>query len=354
MKLREILRALGRACVRVAVTATLAAAWPAHAQIRLAFVVNQDHYTISAADLAQTAAYASEALKAATGKTYAYKGAVWGHYGALDPHAILRQYVLGHVQDPADYVVIFTKHLQAVQAGGFALDPFGNNVDTLKQQLASTTGYCNPAGSPYRPPGVVYGAVADWHHILGGCGYELQGLNWVHVSGQSYGGQCRNTPGLTCVFKYGEWQCPNLLSDPEMLPLIADRRRFTAQSVDHELLHNFGWHGNADHACPAGTPPAVAAQSAFNMCGSTVVALKAAGQRCVVHKRPMGTLCTHKNQCLNSYCYEFGPSPIEYQCSHTCATKSACASVPAKDPFCRKRRLDIPATDLSCYYQWKP
>jgi hypothetical protein len=292
-------------------------------------------------------------LKAATGRGYVYKGAVFGHYGALDPGAIFEQYVLTHVADPADYVVIFTKHTQALEAGGVSLPAFGRSVDELRTQLTSLPGYCNPAGSPYLPPGVVYGAVVDWHHILGGCGYELQGLNRVHVSATSVDGQCRNTPGLTCVLQYGEWQCPNLLSDPDWAPLLADRRRFTAQSVNHELLHNFGFHGNDDHQCLPGTPADVIARSAFNMCGSTIVALKAAARRCVLDKRPMGTVCTHKSQCLNSYCYEFGP-PIEYQCSHTCATVAACADVPGKDPFCRLRRLDIPTTDLSCFYQPEP
>lgn len=323
------------------------------APIRLAFVVNQDHYTISTADLAQTAAYADAELKAHTGRGYIYKGAQLGHYGALDPGAIFEQYVSSHAADPADYVVIFTKHTQAVTMGGFSVPAFGRTVDQLKTQLASLPGYCNPAGSPYLPPGVVYGAALDWHHILGGCGYELQGLEWVHVSPTSFDGQCRNTPGLTCVFQYDEWQCPNLLSDPEWAPLISDRRRFTAQTINHELLHNFGFHGNNDHQCPPGTPPDVQAKSAFNMCGSTVVAFEGAGQRCVLDLRPMGTLCTHKSQCLNSYCYEFG-QPIEYQCSHTCNTKADCADVPGKDPFCRKRRLDIPTTDLSCYYQPEP
>lgn len=317
--------------------------------IRLAFVVNQDHYTISAADLAQTASFAADALNAATGRRYVYKGAVFGHYGALAPGAIFEQYVLAHAADPADYVVIFTKHTQALQAGGFSLPAFGRAVDELKTQLASLPDYCNPAGSPYLPPGVVYGAVLDWHHILGGCGYELQGLNHVHVSATSFDGQCRNTPGLTCVLQYGEWQCPNLLSDPETAPMLADRRLFTAQSINHELLHNFGFHGNNDHTCPPGTPADVVAQSAFNMCGSTVATLKTAGGRCVLDQRPMGTVCTHKSQCLNSYCYEFG-QPIEYQCSHTCATKADCADVPGQDPFCRKRRLDILSIDLSCYY----
>jgi hypothetical protein len=330
----------------VAVSLTSACVTP----VRLAFVVNQDHYTISAADLDQTAAFANDALQNATGRGYDYKGVVFGHYGALDPGTIFEQYVLAHAADPADYVVIFTKDTQAVQMGGFSLPAFGRSVDDLRTQLTSLPGYCNPAGSPYLPPGVVYGAVLDWNHILGGCGYELQGLDWVHVSNTSFDGQCRNTPGLTCVFQYDEWQCPNLLSDPGAAPQIADRRLFTAQTINHELLHNFGIRGNDDHVCPPGTPADIEARSAFNMCGSTVVTLEAAGQRCVLDQRPMGTVCTHKSQCDNSYCYEFG-QPIEYQCSHTCATKADCADVPGKEPFCRKRRLDIPSTDLSCYYQ---
>jgi hypothetical protein len=337
------------ACLALATASVLAGCTT---PIRLAFVVNEDHYTISAADLVQTATFADDTLKAATGRGYLYKGAVFGHYGALDPATIFEQYVLTHATDPADYVVIFTKHSEAVQYGGFMLPAFGRSVDGLRTQLASLPGYCNPAGTLYEPPGVIYGAVIDWHHILGGCGYELQELDWVHVSATSFGGQCRNQPGLTCVFQYGEWQCPNLLDDPEWAALIEDRRRFTAQSINHEFLHNFGIRGIGDHQCLPGTPDAVVAQSAFNMCGSTIATLKLSGQRCVLDPRPMGTVCTHKSQCLNSYCYEFG-MPIEYQCSHTCATKADCADVPGKEPFCRKRRLDIPSTDYSCYYQPK-
>lgn len=148
------------ACV-VAVSAGSACLPP----IRLAFVVNEDHYQISATDLAQTASFADDALKAATGRGYAYKGAVFGHYGMLEPGAIFEQYVLAHVADPADYVVIFTKHTEALNAGGFSLPAFGRSVGELRTQLTAMPGYCNPAGSAYLPPGVVYGAVLDWRSL---------------------------------------------------------------------------------------------------------------------------------------------------------------------------------------------
>lgn len=322
-------------------------------KIRLAFVVNQDHYAIDESDLEQTALYASESLEAATGKTYVYQGATFGAFASTDPHVILAEFVAAHAADPADYVVIFTKHPQSVSAGGFMLDAYGRQVDELEVQLVTMGDYCNPAGSVLLPPGVVYGAVLDWHHLIGACGYQLNGLDYVHVQDTSFGGQCRNQSGLVCEFAFGEWQCPNLLADPKVLPHLEDRRRFTAQTINHELLHNFGSRGNMDHQCAAGTSAEILARSAFEMCGSTVLALEAAGPRCVLDDRPMGTICTHGSQCGDAYCYEFG-LPIEYQCSHTCANVSACDAVPGKKAFCRIRRTDIPTTDNSCFYQSAP
>lgn len=254
--------------------------------LRLVFVVNEDYYTISAADLAFTAETASAALAAATGRSYAYDGATWGRYGATNARDIFRQYVFSHPQDLPDYVVIFTKDVQAVTYGGYMLPSFGVVADEDAWQRASTPSYCNPAGSPYRAPGEIYGSVVDWSHLLGGCGYELQGLEYVHVSDVSFDGQCRNQPGLTCVFEYGEWQCPNLLADPEVAPQLADRRLWVANTIDHELLHNFGEGAPPifDHVCPAGTPEDVVAQSAFNICGTTIVALSAAGESCVADR----------------------------------------------------------------------
>ncbi|MEA2564201.1 MAG: hypothetical protein QOH06_5705 [Acidobacteriota bacterium] len=321
----------------------------ATAQIEVVAIVNQDHYTVTQQEIAQTVALASQSLSAATGKTYSLKQVVFGHFGAQDATKTMHDYVKGHFNDPPDYVIVFHKDGNSVTAGGYMLTPFGTTREQLALQLQKSPKYCNPAGSPYMPPGVIYGAALDWHPLIGKCGYELQGLKWVHVNAKSFGGQCVNQSGLTCVFQFGEWQCPNLIDDPVFGPQIADRKLLTAFSINHELLHPFGFKGNADHACAASVPQSVKDKSAFNMCGTNVIALKNAKARCVADKRPLGTVCTHKNQCNNSFCYEFGP-PIANACSHTCNTAADCAAVPGKVATCRKRRLDIPTTDNSCFY----
>jgi hypothetical protein len=321
----------------------------ASAQIEVVAIVNQDHYQVTQQEIAKTVALASQSLSAVTGKTYSLKQVVFGHFGGQDATKTMHDYVKGHFADPPDYVLVFHKDTGTVSYGGYMLTPFGTTREQLALQLQKSPGYCNPAGSPYTPPGVIYGAALDWHHLIGGCGYELQGLNWVHVSDTSFGGQCGNQNGLKCVFKFGEWQCPNLINDPVFGPQIADRKIFTAFTINHELLHAFGFKGVGDHVCSAGVPPAVKAKSAFNMCGTNVRALQNAKPRCVADKRPLGTVCTHKNQCNNSFCYEFGP-PLANACSHTCNTAADCEPVPGKVAQCRKRRLDIPTTDNSCFY----
>jgi len=321
----------------------------ASAQIEVVAIVNQDHYTVTQQEIAQTVALASQSLSAATGKTYSLKQVVFGHFGGQDATKTMHDFIKAHFADPPDYVIVFHKDANSVTAGGYMLTPFGTTREQLALQLQKSPKYCNPAGSPYMPPGVIYGAALDWHHIIGGCGYQLQGLNWVHVNAKSFGGQCVNQSGLTCVFKFGEWQCPNLINDPVFGPQIADRKLLTAFSINHELLHPFGFKGNADHACAASVPQSVKDKSTFNMCGTNVIALKNAKARCVADNRPLGTVCTNKNQCNNSFCYEFG-TPIANACSHTCNTAADCATVPGKVATCRKRRLDIPTTDNSCFY----
>ena len=334
---------------RCAIPCAFFLAGAAAAQIEVVAIVNQDHYQVSQQDIAKTVALASQSLSAATGKTYSLKQVVFGHFGAQDATKTMHDYVKGHFADPPDFVIVFHKDTGTVNYGGYMLTPFGTTREQLALQLQKSPGYCNPAGSPYTPPGVIYGAALDWHPLLGKCGYELQGLNWVHVQATSFGGQCKGQSGLQCVFKFNEWQCPNLLNDPVFGPQIADRKLFTAFSMNHELLHAFGFKGNADHMCAASVPQPVKDKSAFNMCGTNVIALKNAKARCVADKRPMGTVCTHKNQCNNSFCYEFGP-PLANACSHTCNTAADCQTVPGKVAQCRKRRLDIPTTDNSCFY----
>ncbi len=321
----------------------------ASAQIEVVAIVNQDHYQVTQQEIAQTVAMASQSLSAATGKTYSLKQVVFGHFGGQDAATTMHDYVKGHLADPPDYVLVFHKNVNSVTAGGYMLTPFGTTPEQLALQLQKSSGYCNPAGSPYMPPGVIYGAALDWRHLIGKCGYELQGVKWVHVKDTSSGGQCANQSGLKCVFKFGEWQCPNFINDPVAGPQIVDRKLLTAVSINHELLHPFGFKGGVDHACSSDVPVAVKAKSAFNMCGTNVIALQSAKSRCVADKRPLGTVCTQNNQCKDSACYEFG-LPITNACSHICNTAADCATVPGKLAKCRKRRLDIPATDNSCYY----
>jgi hypothetical protein len=335
--------------LRTVIPCVLFVASAASAQIEVVAIVNQDHYQVTQQEIAQTVAMASQSLSASTGKTYSLKKVVFGHFGGQDATKTMHDYVKSNFADPPDYVIVFHKDTGTVSYGGYMLTPFGTTREQLALQLQKSPGYCNPAGSPYNPPGVIYGAVLNWHHLIGKCGYELQGLNWVHVKDTSFGGQCGNQSGLKCVFKFGEWQCPNFINDPVVGPQIADRKLLTAVSINHELLHAFGFKGGADHMCSADVPEAVKAKSAFNMCGTNVRALQSSKSRCVADQRPLGTVCTNNNQCKDSACYEFGP-PIANACSHICKTAANCAAVPGKVATCRKRRLDIPTTDNSCFY----
>lgn len=260
-------------------------------EVRVDFVVDLDYYndangtSISDADIYQTVEYANESFQEHVQSKYIIKDIVRISFAEFpittDISAfsidiakvenVVQSYLNSIHNNQPDYVIVFSKTEESVNYGGHTLGPFYGDQDT----------HCNQAGAMLYPKHVIYGAILDWKHILGGCGYKKDGLQVVHVSDISFGGQCRGATGLKCVFEYGEWQCPNLINDPEMLPMIKDGRLFTAQNMNHELMHFFGTMGVLDHACGAYMPADIKNASVWNICGLVIWNFKSTSSACL-------------------------------------------------------------------------
>ncbi|MBI4197023.1 MAG: hypothetical protein HY539_04290 [Deltaproteobacteria bacterium] len=314
--------------------------------IRVTVFADDTDYSppISDDDIEQTFEFASETLQSSTGWVYRVIDIQHGSYSALGSNAsdYLQERSDGELELP-DYIVFFAKDTDSLSYGGHTLGPFA--FETV----------CNRAGSPYYPPGDVYGAVLDWHHLLGRCGYELEGDSYVHVSSTSSGGACRNQDGLECVFRYGEWQCPDLLEDPDFLPFLEDRRLFTAATINHELLHSFGPPGRSDtnHGCGPEVPPEIVELSAFNICGTTISSLSQASRSCAGDPRPPGLRCREDLECQSEQCYSFLPPSgrrTRSLCSQSCESDEDCSAVEFWRVSCLDRE-GSPVTEKGCYYE---
>ncbi|MBI4223990.1 MAG: hypothetical protein HY609_03580 [Deltaproteobacteria bacterium] len=251
---------------------------PTANQIRVSVVINDDDFTISQQEIVDTFSMASQSLDEHTGRIYVLKEIIHGNYGrgatrTYGSH-ISSGYLTQHLKDLPDYLVVFSKDALALRSGAFTITPpFGSGEEEHNLLEQSAQNYCNAVGSPYQPWPVVYEAVVNWQPLIGGCGYELQGEDWVHVRDASFNGQCRNERGLTCVQipeVPDEWQCPNLIDDPDAGPRIRDRKLEIAGLVNHELMHNFGDGGPRDHVCSEDVSAELQAQSAWQMCGEVI------------------------------------------------------------------------------------
>ncbi|MBT3182371.1 MAG: hypothetical protein HN337_07690 [Deltaproteobacteria bacterium] len=242
--------------------------------VRVNVILNEDHYEgVSDSDIRETFRIANELLQKElhTTKAFDLQMIVRGRFGNEVPQNLMDYHLNSDGIMTPDYVVVMSKDEWSASYGGYMLEPYG--ASGAQAHELSMRNFCNSSPSPYHPDDVIYGAVVDWGHILGGCGYELQGIKKVRTSDVSSDGQCRNVDGLKCIQipeVPDEWQCPNLIDDPDTGPMIRDRRIFTAESIIHELLHPFGNKGNMDHACSEDIPEYLTMLSAVQMCGNTV------------------------------------------------------------------------------------
>jgi hypothetical protein len=299
-------------------------------EIRVSFIVDVAHHseaisTISDADIQQTIEYANISLLEHAQSQYFIKEIIRQSFAENTIDEVVSGYLDALYNDQPDYVVVLSKTESSVSHGGHTLGPYYGHPER----------HCNQAGATLYPQHVVYGAILDWGHLIGDCGYEQQDLQKVHVSATSFGGQCRNQSDLECVYAYNEWQCPNLLEDPETIPIIQDRRLFTAKTLNHELMHFFGAAGHEDHSCPENAPSDVQDASAWNMCGRVIMDFRAASSACPIYS--LGDGCTHKNQCAGAYCHGFdftGLSGDLYQCSVACLSALDCPSRLGKEVQC--------------------
>ncbi len=215
--------------------------------MQVGFVINDDDYTISDAEIEEVLGLASDMLEARIGIPMVLNGiehvfddSLWF---STSPH--IDDYHYLHGNRPPHYVVAFAETHQSLTYGGMAAS--STDLDHL--------GYCNNFVSPLPDYGTsrIYGGTVAWDHRVGSCGYDMDHYlatgEWLQISATSteaaHVTEC-NEAGLTCVYNggMGYWMCPTAdLADPR----YSHRRAFVAQAIVHEVLHRFGLNGNQDH-----------------------------------------------------------------------------------------------------------
>ncbi|MFN2270037.1 MAG: hypothetical protein ACK2US_04315 [Anaerolineae bacterium] len=141
-------------------------------------------------------------------------------------------YIQDHAGSLPNGIIIFSygDGDQARTYGGYAFS------------LAGPPGFRNTFNSPVVGDNRVYISVQHWSHRYAGCGYGSS-LAEVPVQDTSFGGECRNRDGITCVERFGYSMCSDAVDD-----LYASSRTYFGSSVIiHETMHSFGYEGNFDH-----------------------------------------------------------------------------------------------------------
>ena len=100
--------------------------------------------------------------------------------------------------------------------------------------------YCNSFESLTFGTERVYFNYIDFEHKYSTCGYDYE--TDQHVSNVSIGGECRNQPGIPCVFNGNYYVCENSQEN-----YYSNSNNFIACTIVHEFMHPFGELGNYDH-----------------------------------------------------------------------------------------------------------
>jgi len=114
------------------------------------------------------------------------------------------------------------------------------------QPVVSATPHCRyrlTISDIYAGQPLIYGAVVQGVHPVGGCG-EVTGDDGEHtaLNAVSSDGQCRGQEGLECVTKNNQTFCPGDENNPGAQPTQA-----LGTLVVHEFGHSFGDQGSDDH-----------------------------------------------------------------------------------------------------------
>jgi len=149
-----------------------------------------------------------------------------------DEHEYVINYYMAHIASPPNGIIIFREDSGASSLGGYGL---------LALNLIEY-GFCNNFQSPELGDSSIYGAILDWDHRYGHCGYdevydETNGFDGNRISSISVDGECRNMPGTPCVFRNGYYMCSNI--DFENDEYARTRLSFLANTIIHEFLHSF-------------------------------------------------------------------------------------------------------------------
>jgi hypothetical protein len=121
-------------------------------------------------------------------------------------------------------------------------DTYGGCAITLTpaQEKIGISDYCNTFSNIYGQTGLLFGSYVDWDHMFGRCGYND---NEEKVSDKSFGGECQNQDGVSCVKKFDYYMCSNLTGEY----YAQSRRMMAISTVVHEIMHHYGVKGNYDH-----------------------------------------------------------------------------------------------------------
>ncbi len=209
--------------------------------VRTGVVIDDSSYTITNAEVADAVSYASDLLFQRSGAVMNLQAITHVPSVTGSMQAEIDAYYTTHATDPPHFVVVFSRDDFSVSAGGYA----------QTSSDLSSLGFCNEFVSPVLGTSRVYGAVIDWTHRFGVCGYDLDHYEatgdylWISTTSLA-DGTCQNQAGISCVYNsvVDYRVCGNV--DPGV-PYLQHPKAFIASMFVHELLHSFGTNGNLDH-----------------------------------------------------------------------------------------------------------
>lgn len=209
--------------------------------VQTGVVIDDSSFTITDAEVADAIDYASDLLFQRSGAEMSLQAITHVPSVTGSMQAEIDAYYSAHATDPPHFVIVFSQDSTSVSFGGY--------LQTSSD--LSSAGFCNEFVSPVYGTSRIYGAVIDWTHRFGACGYDIDHYEatgeYLQISKTSLAdGSCQNQAGISCVYNsvVGYQVCGDF--DPG-IPYLEHPKAFIVSIFIHEVLHSFGTNGNLDH-----------------------------------------------------------------------------------------------------------
>jgi len=220
-------------------------------QLNTLVIVDTDDYKITEKDVTDLFKLASDIyLKPKTGITFNVTGIKFASFseGNLNFSSYLDEEYAKNQESKSnlpEYIVAFDKNEVTNEYGGYkAHYVIYWLIDDLEN--GQKINYCNKfpskyIGGQYPSEISIPAAVVDYGHRYAICGYDTDGI--TIISNTSINGQCINQEGIPCISKNGYQMCSNLQNAFYAQNLLY----YSAKTIVHELMHNYGENGEGDH-----------------------------------------------------------------------------------------------------------